>query len=1374
MSNNNNYTTNYYNEQFSTVQVAELARTVLQPYTAGRKELKNHYHCPSCGGKLYITANDEKLYCVSNWCKGIYKEIRKLAGQWVDYEGLKKEREEERARKQYEWDLEKKALAKKQAKLELVPGQGLIEKDFDEFAKSAISPELASLNFARLLDKKDIAQYLGLRYYSHVPGWVSLGTDFDGKPSYKGQFKPDEKINLDGDKPAKYLTCKAGYDALLPNIPGIDWNQVVADPSIPIMITEGMKKALSLWNLGHLCLAIPGVTMWNVANIHRLAVPGRSIGLAYDSDWRAKKNVLAELIKLGTFLIDKGCSVKIIVWDSQYKGIDDLIVSGDISSLKQLPFSEWKETIDKTIFTNDGKDILIDNSAPELIYSGTTVTLTDRYDIPGAIHCPTFCDKEGILNRVHSYRNMGCRRFSNLSVDELKKIARDYNISLHLTTEEMLDRLGDKINREEYAGATLREARKLCRTHNIPYEMNKADIANRLEQSGINKDAINWGEKADKVTISIKVDHPSALFIANIINAVNPYHGDNLFDVYLPFELLGQGQWLIFNKAMRNDPAHMAKNALFAEYLRMKSFTPDVTTHTRFLSDESVYCNIDLNQPKVYFIKSGLGTGKTFLMVELLKRVDLIKQVAEKNPNSHIMLVGYRNGLIANTISKLKENGIDMKDAKSFKGSPMVKKGERAIVGFCIDSLMEVDGRMHADWEKNTILIFDEYDNVTSHVVTGGTVWERRPEILDKWNYLLNTTEKGIICLSGTLNDTVLQVFSDINKEQIKIENYTDRQSIPLDFVLGSGESIKDILTLREKDSMAMIDQMIALLTSGENAIASSDGQKHCEKIHEYVNDHFEGKIKVLRIDGKTRSKDESKAIVDAVLANPKLLMEWGYQLLIYNSSAESGVDIDLGDTKYFSRQYHWGFSVVSVDSTIQMLRRYRGGCPITFWTSPQALSKMNVLSNEDYKFSLRCKAIESGQRWQEQSNKFLKLAEDLYFISCFERKYPRHCLIHALNQHGYDVNFICNDESETSLAEQTERIEVRYANEIFSADDKYIGENLYEIRVEDDTSWEDQMAIKKAHYFSNFNYSKQDLLNEEAVLFTPEIIREIEYKNRHFFNHCRNFIYTEQTKETLKLLQRNTYKDKVFFNDIRLLVLPIEAIQKSGLLELMGREDGQFQKELQPDDPIFDKIRKYATSHPRRWFELADERYSERMFYNQIQSILSKYFGIKFSRKKTKCVIIFPELELSAVPKIREHILEKIEKIKAYQEDLQNREVAQDYEFYDMRNEVTPEPEPESEPVAYQEEQADTAGLVDERIVILTPVDGRPIAHFYSEVELTASAYNINSIVLYAGDCYYYQSHSQQDGGCLVRFSNGKKTIGIVDSDRGYKARLV
>ena len=1369
MSNNNNYTTNYYNEQFSTVQVAELARTVLQPYTAGRKELKNHYHCPSCGGKLYITANNEKLYCVSNWCKGIYKEIKKLSGQWVDYEGLKKEREEERARKQYEWDLEKKSLAKEQAKLELVPGQGLIEKDFDEFAKSAISPELASLNFARLTDRGEIAQYLGWPRYSHVPGWVSLGVGFDGKPSYKGQFKPDKKINLDGDKPAKYLTCKSGYDALLPSIPGINWNQVVADPSIPVMITEGMKKALSLWSLGHLCVAIPGVTMWDVANIHRLAAPGRPIGLAYDSDWRKNEKVLAQLLALGQWLENRGCLVNIVVWDSRYKGVDDFIAkSDDLSSFNQLPFSEWKETIDKTIFTNDGKDILIDNSAPELIYSGTTVTLTDRYDIPGAIHCPTFCDKEGILNRVHSYRNMGCRRFSNLSVDELKKIARDYNISLHLTTEEMLDRLEDKINREEYAGATLREARKLCRTHNIPYEMNKADIASRLEQSGINKDAINWGEKADKVTISIKVDHPSALFIANIINAVNPYHGDNLFDVYLPFELLGQGQWLIFNKVMRNDPAHMAKNALFAEYLRMKSFTPDVTTHTRFLGGHHVYQSIDLNQPKIYCVKSGLGTGKTFLMVDLLKKV-----IAD-NPSSHIMLVGYRNGLIANTINELKENGINMIPGNEFKKNPMVKKGERAIVGFCIDSLLEVVDRMHKEWEQNTIFVFDEFDGVTTHALVGSTVKERRYDILNMWNDVLNATKKGIICLSGTLNDTVLKVFSDINKEQVKIENHTDRPAIPLDFVLGTSDvSPGKILEIKEKDNMAMIDQFVARLQVGENIIVSSDAQKTCEKLHEYVNDYFEGRIKILRIDGKSRSKEVSKPIVDAILANPKLLMEMGYQLLIYNSSAESGVNIDFKDVPYFSHQYHFGYAIVSVDATIQMLRRYRGSCPVTFWTTPQALSKMNILSQDDYKFSLMCKSLESGHNWEDQSDKFLKLAEDLDFISRFEKKYPRQCLIYALNQHGYTVNYITNDESDTSLAEQTERIEVRYANEIFSADDKYIGENLYEIRVEDDTSWEDQMALKKAHYFANFNYSRQDLLEETAELFNPENIREIEYRNRHFFDHCRNFVYVEQNKETLQLLQRNTYKEKVFFGDIKLLVLPIEAIQKSGLLELMGRNDGQFKKELQPDDPIFTTIRKYATSHPRCWFELANDSYSERMFFSQISSILDRYFGVKFLRKKTKCVINFPQLELSAVPKIREHILEKIEKIKAYQEDLQNREIAQDYEFGDYRSDVTPEMPIEESLVI----ESDDSSCIIEAKTEPKRLDNLLIDKQLDLVGKQVFSPNVividrDTVITYQGKLYRYLEKQFDSKLVFVNSSDASDRI-VVDNSNGFARKF-
>ncbi len=79
-----------------------------------------------------------------------------------------------------------------------------------------------------------------------------------------GQFKPKEPIQLPKvKKPSKYLTpTKSEYDAIALEHPDEDyWQRLIDDPSIPIALDEGTKKAGMLMTLGFVALALCGVWM---------------------------------------------------------------------------------------------------------------------------------------------------------------------------------------------------------------------------------------------------------------------------------------------------------------------------------------------------------------------------------------------------------------------------------------------------------------------------------------------------------------------------------------------------------------------------------------------------------------------------------------------------------------------------------------------------------------------------------------------------------------------------------------------------------------------------------------------------------------------------------------------------------------------------------------------------------------------------------------------------------------------------------------------------------------------------------------------------------------------------------------------------------
>ncbi|MBD3886221.1 DUF3854 domain-containing protein [Phormidium tenue FACHB-886] len=160
-------------------------------------------------------------------------------------------------------------------------------------------------------------------------------------------------------KPRKYETPKGnGSRAFLPSIPspirqqiaarygipvpltGSFWDWLAAHPEIPIVLTEGGKKALALLSLGYVAIALYGVnggyrkqvdgTRALIADLNRFALPGRPLCLAFDQDAAAatRSRVNVALFRLGCLLKTQGCEVAIASWEGQQgKGVDDLLVN---------------------------------------------------------------------------------------------------------------------------------------------------------------------------------------------------------------------------------------------------------------------------------------------------------------------------------------------------------------------------------------------------------------------------------------------------------------------------------------------------------------------------------------------------------------------------------------------------------------------------------------------------------------------------------------------------------------------------------------------------------------------------------------------------------------------------------------------------------------------------------------------------------------------------------------------------------------------------------------------------------------------------------------------------------------------------------------
>jgi putative DNA primase/helicase len=232
---------------------------------------------------------------------------------------------------------------------------------------SGVDHRITERSIESLTDRKVIAKKLGWKKYpDNFPlGWWASGLDLiTMKPQKFGQFKPDEKILINGDE-AKYLTAKGEYDAIaLPHPDPEYWQRVLDDVSIPVDLDEGAKKSGAGMTCGFPSLALCGVTLWQfkdelVSNLAAVAVPGRTIRIRFDMDLLFKEGVLCEVKKLAKALMKKGCNVLVAMWD---KGlglkIDDVLVKHGEEMVKKImayavPYPQWLKNLEAQVSDTD-------------------------------------------------------------------------------------------------------------------------------------------------------------------------------------------------------------------------------------------------------------------------------------------------------------------------------------------------------------------------------------------------------------------------------------------------------------------------------------------------------------------------------------------------------------------------------------------------------------------------------------------------------------------------------------------------------------------------------------------------------------------------------------------------------------------------------------------------------------------------------------------------------------------------------------------------------------------------------------------------------------------------------------------------------------
>ena len=182
---------------------------------------------------------------------------------------------------------------------------------------SAISPDVAAVRRYRTITIKAELGRLGFALRQQrvpallVPIWGVTGE----VANY--HLRPDEpRIGKNG-KPLKY-EFPYGSTMALDVHPHI--RDHIGNPEIPLWITEGERKADAAISRGLCCVAVPGVWNWRGTNAYggktlladweSVALNGREVYIAYDSDVMTKPEVHNALARLAEVLKSRGAHVR--------------------------------------------------------------------------------------------------------------------------------------------------------------------------------------------------------------------------------------------------------------------------------------------------------------------------------------------------------------------------------------------------------------------------------------------------------------------------------------------------------------------------------------------------------------------------------------------------------------------------------------------------------------------------------------------------------------------------------------------------------------------------------------------------------------------------------------------------------------------------------------------------------------------------------------------------------------------------------------------------------------------------------------------------------------------------------------------------------
>jgi P4 family phage/plasmid primase-like protien len=178
-----------------------------------------------------------------------------------------------------------------------------------------------------------------------IPSWARAEERGSGLliPMYRAtgervswQWRPDKAVRDRDGKYRRYASVRGQPNRLDVHSRNTG---VIADPTVQLWITEGIKKADALTSRGTCVVALTGVFNWRsrhgtLGDWEDVPLKGRQVVVCFDADARSNMNVLRAMVRLGRWLKSKGVrQVRYLIVPAEVngtavKGADDFLAAG--------------------------------------------------------------------------------------------------------------------------------------------------------------------------------------------------------------------------------------------------------------------------------------------------------------------------------------------------------------------------------------------------------------------------------------------------------------------------------------------------------------------------------------------------------------------------------------------------------------------------------------------------------------------------------------------------------------------------------------------------------------------------------------------------------------------------------------------------------------------------------------------------------------------------------------------------------------------------------------------------------------------------------------------------------------------------------------